>query len=113
PRAGRVLQPGGAGPPPGRTVSGLARLDVIAARAAASRPGAKITALIARDGDAVRVETTAGAVIVDRGTGHVAREPSSETRLEVWEWTGRLHYGDFAGLVSGFAYACSGTGLWR
>jgi len=98
-------------PSPARTVSGLSRLDVIAARAAASRPGAKITALIARDGDAVRVETTAGAVIVDRETGHVARAPSSETRLDVWDWIARLHYGDFAGWVSRVAYALVGLGL--
>src|SRR5436190_1711557 len=108
---GSVLPPAGASPSPARTASGLSRLDVIAARAAASRPGAKITALIARHGDAVRVETTAGAVIVDRETGHVARAPSSETRLDVWDWIARLHYGDFAGWVSRVAYALVGLGL--
>jgi len=108
---GSVLAPAGASPSPARTVSGLSRLDVIAARAAASLPGAKITALIARDSDAVRVETTAGAVIVDRETGHVARAPSSETRLGVCDWIARLHYGDFAGWVSRVAYALVGLGL--
>jgi len=108
---GSVLAPAGASPSPARTVSGLSRLDVIAARAAASLPGAKITALIARDSDAVRVETTAGAVIVDRETGHVARAPSSETRLGVCDWIARLHDGDFAGWVSRVAYALVGLGL--
>ncbi len=108
---GSVLASADASPSPARTVSGLSRLDVVAARAAASLPGSRIRALIAGEGDAVRVETTAGAVIVDRETGHVARAQWSETRLGVWDWIARLHSGDFAGWVSRVAYALVGLGL--
>ena len=94
-----------------RTVSGLSRLDVVAARAAASRPGARITALIAGAGDAVRVETTAGAVIVDRETGRVDRTDATHAGLGAWDWITRLHYGDFAGWASRLAYALVGLGL--
>ena len=55
--------------------------------------------------------TTAGAVIVDRETGHVARAQWSETRLGVWDWIARLHSGDFADWVSRVAYALVGLGL--
>ena len=106
-----VLAPPGAGVSPARTVGTLSRLDAIAMRAAAMRPGARITAFIAADGGAIRVETTAGAVIVDRETGRVVREQGDQTRLTARDWITHLHYGDFAGWASRIAYALVGLGL--
>src|SRR5207245_65511 len=106
-----VLAPPGAGVSPARTGGTLSRLDVIATRAAATLPGARITAFIDADGGVIRVETTAGAVIVDRETGRVVREQGDQTRLTARDWITRLHYGDFAGWVSRVAYALVGLGL--
>ena len=106
-----VLAPPGAGVSPARTAGTRGRLDAIAMRAAATLPGARITAFIAADGGAIRVETTAGAMIVDRETGGVVREQGDQTRLTARDWITRLHYGDFAGWVSRVAYALVGLGL--
>jgi uncharacterized iron-regulated membrane protein len=108
---GSVLGPGSSSASSARNGAALNRLDVIAARAAAALPGARITALIADAGDAIRVETTAGAVIVDRETGRVAREQSSEMRFSVWDGVTHLHSGDFGGWASRVVYALVGLGL--
>jgi len=108
---GSVLGPASPGALPTRRGPGLNRLDVIAARAATALPGARITALIADDLGTIRVETTVGAVVVDRETGRVARVETSQTRFGVWDYVTRLHYGDFAGWASRVAYALVGLGL--
>ena len=108
---GSVLGPGSSSASSARNGPGLNRLDAIAARAAAMLPGARITALVADVDDALRVETTAGAVIVDRETGRVARAPSLETRLGVWDYITHVHSGDFGGWASRVVYALVGLGL--
>jgi len=108
---GSMLGPASSTVSPARNSGDLSRLDVVAARATETLPGARITALIAGDGAAVRVETTAGTVIVDRETGRVAREQASQTRLSVWDGIARLHSGDFAGWASRVAYVLVGLGL--
>ena len=108
---GSVLAPERTGVPSAPNRAGLNRLEATAARAAATLPGARITAFIAEGHDAIRVETTAGTVIVDRETGRVAREQSAQTRISVWAGIRRLHSGDFAGWASRVLYAFVGLGL--
>jgi uncharacterized iron-regulated membrane protein len=58
----------------------------------------------------VRVETSTGAVVVDRQTGRVASVHGTERR-GAWHVLRRLHYGDFAGWPSRVAYAFVGLAL--
>ena len=70
---------------PARNRGELSRLDTIAVHAETALPGARITALIDEADDMIRVETTAGSVIVDRETRSVARAPADRTRFTAWE----------------------------
>jgi len=97
--------------PSERHGGGLGRLDTIAARAETELAGRRITALVADGGHAVRVETTAGSLIVDRETGRVARAPADRASLTSWEVIRRLHSGDFAGWASHIVYALVGLAL--
>jgi len=97
--------------PSERHGGGLGRLDTIAARAETALAGRRITALVADGGYAVRVETTAGSLIVDRETGRLARAPADRASLTSWELIRRLHAGDFAGWASRVVYALVGLAL--